>query len=66
MSTSVAIAGVLSVWSSRELASAVAKDRNRGTHRPSASSASARAIAAGDASANHRPPSDANDFCGAK
>ena len=37
-----------------------------GVQRPLALIFSARAMAAGDISANHKPPSDENDFCGAK
>ena len=64
-STRVAIAGVLSVWSARELCTAVVSERNSGTQRL-ASTRAARSTAAGDSTASHRPPSEANDFCGAK
>ncbi len=65
--TSVAIAGVLSVWSWREFAAAVRSDSDSGTQRvPLLSTSSARASASGEHSASHRPPSDPKTFCGAK
>ena len=47
---------------------AVVSDSDSGIHRPSgvADSSSARASAAGLSAATQRPPSDPNDFCGAK
>ena len=60
------MAGVLSVCSARELVTTSASDSEGGMYLSVAAIASMRAIAAGDASANHSPPSDANDFCGAK
>ncbi len=60
------MAGVLSVWSRRELVTAALKDKNSGTQRSPASIRAARSIAAGEAAASQSPPSEANDFCGAK
>jgi hypothetical protein len=60
------MAGVLSVWSCRELASAVLRLRNSGIHRSVAATCSMRSIAAGLSSASHSPPSEAKLFCGAK
>ena len=60
------MAGVFSVWSRRELVTAVVNDRDSGTQRPLDSIRAARSIAAGEAAASQRPPSDAKDFCGAK
>jgi hypothetical protein len=65
-SRSVATAGVLYVWSLRELSSAVASDRNSGIQRSVPASSSMRASAAGLRNASHRPPSEAKHFCGAK
>lgn len=62
----MAIAGVFSVWWARELVSAVASERNSGIQRPLWWICSMRSTAAGESSANHSPPSDAKDFCGAK
>ena len=62
----VASAGVLYVCSSRELSIAVTRSRKSGMHRPDALISSARASAAGDISASHRPPSEPKHFCGAK
>ena len=64
--TSVPIAGVLSVWSSRELSIAAVSERNGGMKRSLASSRCARSIAAGLRRAIHSPPSPAKFFCGAK
>jgi hypothetical protein len=56
----------------RELSSAVDSDRKSGIQRGapvvgrSASICSIRSIAAGLTTASHRPPSEANPFCGAK
>ena len=64
----VARAGVLYVWFRRELVTAVVSDSDSGIHRSpgAAASSSARANAAGLSAATQRPPSDPNDFCGAK
>ena len=62
----MASAGVLYVWSRRELSIAICRSLNAGTHRPVACTCATRSIAAGDISASHRPPSLAKDFCGAK
>ena len=45
---------------------AIPRSKKAGTQRPLALIFSARAIAAGLISAIQRPPSDANDFWGAK
>ena len=66
ISHSVAIAGVLYVWSLSEFSSAVGSDRNSGTQRPLAPISPTRSSATGLISANHRPPSEAKPFCGAK
>ena len=63
---SVAMAGVLYVWSLSEFSSAVGSDRNSGTQRPLAPISATRSSATGLISASHSPPSEANDFCGAK
>ena len=41
-------------------------DRNSGIHRSEAAISAIRSSAAGEASAIHSPPSEANTFCGAK
>ena len=62
--TIVASAGVLSVWSLRELSMAADRERNCGTHRPSVLSSTrrVRSMAAGERTATHRPPSDPRAF----
>jgi hypothetical protein len=49
-----------------EFSSAVASDRKSGIQRSDASSSAIRSCAAGLSSASHSPPSEANDFWGAK
>ena len=62
----MATAGVFTVWPSRDCLTASVRLKNSGMCRPLAAISSARAIARGDMIAIHRPPSEANDFCGAK
>ena len=62
----VASAGVLYVCSSREFSMAVTRSRKAGMYRPDSLISEARAIAAGDSRAIHRPPSEPKFFCGAK
>ena len=62
----MASAGVLYVWFWRAFWSASGRLRNAGCQRPDAPMPSMRAIAAGEQSANHSPPSEPNVFCGAK
>ena len=62
----MATAGVLYVWSLRELSIAVVRSRKSGIQRPDAAICSTRASAAGESTASHSPPSEAKDFCGAK
>ncbi len=58
---------MLYVWFCREFSSAVDSDSDAGCQRSGApASASIRSIAAGLSTASHRPPSEPNDFCGAK
>ena len=45
---------------------AVGRSKNAGIQRSPAAIDSARSSAFGDISASHSPPSEANDFCGAK
>ena len=59
-------AGVLYVWSLRELSSAVARLSDSGIQRSDPAISSIRAMARGETRATHRPPSDAKFFCGAK
>lgn len=63
---SVATEGVLTVWALRDCLIASVSEKNDGMCRPLAAISSARAIAVGESSASQRPPSEANDFCGAK
>ena len=60
------MAGVLRVWSSRELATAVARLRLSGIQRPEPAMRSTRSNAAGDSRASQSPPSEPKLFCGAK
>ncbi len=62
----MARAGVLYVWFLRELSIAVGRSKNAGMCRSLAAIRSARSSAAGENTPTHRPPSAANDFCGAK
>jgi hypothetical protein len=48
------------------LSIAICRSLNAGTHRPLACTSATRAMAAGDMSASHSPPSEPNAFCGAK
>jgi hypothetical protein len=63
---SVAMDGVLYVWSLPELSIAVARSRNAGIQRPVAVIRFTRSSALGERMAIHSPPSDAKFFCGAK
>ena len=63
---SVARAGVLYVWSLRELSSAIPRSKNAGTQRSLAAMRSMRSIARGEQAASQSPPSEARHFCGAK
>ena len=45
---------------------AIVRSKNAGTQRPLSLIFATRAIAAGLMMAIHKPPSEANDFCGAK
>ena len=62
----MASAGVLYVWSSTELSTAVLRSRKVGIHRPEAAMRSTRSSAAGDIRAIQSPPSPAKHFCGAR
>ena len=59
------MAGVLRVWFCREFVTATERSREAGIQRPAAR-LNARSIAAGESSANQRPPSEPRLFCGAK
>src|SRR5829696_1835778 len=62
----VARAGVLYVWSRRELSRAVLRSSDVGIHRSLAAIRSIRSIARGEHTASQRPPSLARHFWGAK
>jgi hypothetical protein len=62
----VANAGVLYVWFATELSRAIERSSDAGIQRLLALISRIRSMAAGEHAANHKPPSEAKHFCGAK